>query len=302
MAEKVKLIFNPHANLGRAQALATPLHALLPEGGSWSETAYPNHAKEIAFQAASEGYSLVIAVGGDGTVHEVLNGLMQAPADSRPALGIVPTGSGNDFSFALGVPQDPEAALRRVLQGTPLTVDIGLTSLDNGQAFYWSNAVGIGFDTIVTIHSRHIPVVQGFALYFAAVLQTILLNYVPFHIHGKLDGQDWEDESMMMVLCNGQREGGGFYVTPAGKPDDGLLDFVSVGRMSRLRMLMTLPHFMKPAQGSLNKIQTGQFHTLELTSDKPLYIHTDGEILAGFGSNVHQIRTEILPCALKMMR
>ena len=301
MAQKVKMIFNPIANLGRAYNLSAPLHSLLPEGSDWSETAYPNHAKEIARQAADQGYDLVVAMGGDGTVHEVLNGLMEAPAEQRPAMGVVPTGSGNDFSFMMGVTPQPEAALRQVLVGTPRTIDVGMAHLDNGQQFYFSNTIGIGFDTLVTIHSRHIPLVHGFAVYFAAVLQTIIQNHNPFHIKATLDGKAWEDELLMLVLCNGQREGGGFLVSPTSRPDDGVLDFVYVHRISRLRMLMTLPYFLKGTQASLKHVGTGQFKKFELNSDRALYIHSDGEIIAGFGSKVHQLSTEIIPGALRMV-
>ena len=264
MAQKVKMIFNPIANLGRAHNLATPLRSILPEGSDWSETTYPNHAKELARQAADQGYDLVVAMGGDGTVHEVLNGLMDAPVDHRPAMGVVPTGSGNDFSFMMGMTPDPEAALRQVLAGAPRTIDVGMARLDNGQKFYFSNTVGIGFDTLVTIHSRHIPIVHGFAVYFAAVLQTIVQNHNPFHIKVRQDDQEWEDELLMLVLCNGQREGGGFLVSPPSRADDGLLDFVYVRRISRLRMLMTLPYFMNGTQANLKHVRAGQFKKFEM--------------------------------------
>ena len=302
MAQKVKIIFNPIANLGRAHNLAAPLQSLLPEGSDWAETAYPNHAKEIARQAADQGYDLVIAMGGDGTVHEVLNGLMDAPADRRPAMGVVPTGSGNDFSFMMGMTPEPEAALRQALAGKPHTIDVGIANLDNGQQFYFSNTIGIGFDTLVTIHSRHIPIVQGFAIYFAAVLQTIVQNHNPFHVKVKQDGREWEEELLMLVLCNGQREGGGFLVSPTSQADDGVLNYVYVRRISRLRMLMTLPYFMKGTQASLKHIGTGQFQKFEMKSDRALYIHSDGEIIAGIDSNVFQLSTEVLPGALRMVR
>ncbi len=190
----------------------------------------------------------------------------------------------------------------RCWRGRRATVDVGLARLDNGQSFYWSNTVGIGFDTLVTIHSRHIPVVHGFALYFAAVLQTIAQNHNPFHVNVRLDDKDWEDELLMLVLCNGQREGGGFLVSPASQPDDGVLDFVYVRRISRLRMLQTLPYFMKGTQSSLKHVGFGQFHKLELKSNRALFIHSDGEIIAGFSSNVHQLSAEVIPGALRMVR
>jgi diacylglycerol kinase (ATP) len=303
MPRRIKLIFNPIANLGKAKTLSAPLQATLEglDGCDWVETKYPNHAREIAQQAASEGYDLVVAMGGDGTVHEVLNGLMESPAGIHPALGVVPIGSGNDFSSVLGVPPDPISALHKVLQGNPRTIDIGRLKMDNDQVIYWANAVGLGFDTLVTIHSRRIPLVHGFAVYFAAVLQTILLNYLPFHVKMKVDDHEWEDEYIMMVLCNGQREGGGFYVTPNGRPDDGILDYVSVQRISRLRMLLTLPYFMKGTQEALKYVSLGQFHKLELISDRPLFIHVDGEILAGFKSNYRQLSVEVLHDALQFI-
>src|SRR5512146_1688940 len=105
MAKKVKLIFNPIANLGRAWPVAAALRPIVYElgGADWSGTVYPTHAIELARQAGEQGYELVVAMGGDGTVHEVVNGLMQVPAENRPQLGIVPVGSGNDFAYSLGV-------------------------------------------------------------------------------------------------------------------------------------------------------------------------------------------------------
>jgi diacylglycerol kinase (ATP) len=303
MPRKVKLIFNPVANLGRAHNLAAPLRSILAEmgGGDWVETAYPFHAQELAHQAAEDGYDLVVAMGGDGTVHEVLNGLMKFSGEHRPVLGVIPVGSGNDFSFANGISADPATALRKVLTGTPHPVDIGKLNYGDNLETYWANAIGIGFDTLVTIHSRRVPILQGFAVYLTAVLQTILLNYAPFQVKVKVDGKEWVDNYMMLVLCNGQREGGGFFVTPDGITDDGYLDYVFVQKISRLRMLLTLPHFMKNVKPQLDYVGSGRFRKLDLSADRPLYIHADGEILTGFDSKVRNLTVEILPMALQII-
>ena len=107
---RVKLIFNPIANLGRSWPIASSLRPLLTElgGADWTGTVYPTHAAELARQAGEEGYQRVVVMGGDGTVHEVVNGLMQLPPEKRPALAIVPVGTGNDFAYSLGVSPVPE--------------------------------------------------------------------------------------------------------------------------------------------------------------------------------------------------
>jgi diacylglycerol kinase family enzyme len=107
MPRKVKLILNPMADMGNAWTVANDLRPIVSEYEGqvdWSGTVYPTHATELARQAAQEGYDLVVALGGDGTAHEVVNGLMQVPPEQRPALGVVPTGSGNDFAHAIGIP------------------------------------------------------------------------------------------------------------------------------------------------------------------------------------------------------
>src|SRR4030067_1060961 len=117
--QKVKLIINPNADLGRAWRWGADLRPIVEEfgGADWSGTVYPTHATELTRQAAEEGYELIISVGGDGTVHEVINGLMSVPPEQRPKLGVVPVGTGNDFAHNIGAPDRPEIALRRALSG-----------------------------------------------------------------------------------------------------------------------------------------------------------------------------------------
>lgn len=303
MSRKVKLIFNPIANLGRAWSIASALRPIVYElgGADWTGTVFPTHASELAIQAAKDGYELVVAMGGDGTVHEVVNGLMQVPPERRPRLGVVPIGSGNDFAHAAGISSQPEIALRQALTGQPHPIDIGLVRDSSGRTEYWANTVGIGFDTIVTIRSRKVPIVQGFAVYFAAVLQTILFNYQPYYLQVRCDGAAWEDELLMMVLCNGTREGGGFRVVPTARINDGILNFVSVRRISRPQMLHTLTHFLHGTQSSLPHVRMGEFRHIELTSDRPMHIHTDGEIFAGLSSSTQYLSVEILPNMLEIV-
>src|SRR5919204_7055838 len=117
MPRKVKIILNPMADMGHAWQVARDLRALTVEHGNvdWSGTVYPGHAIELAMQAGEQGYDMVIAMGGDGTVHEVINGLMKVPEQKRPILGIVPVGSGNDFAHGIHASQTPTEALNCAL-------------------------------------------------------------------------------------------------------------------------------------------------------------------------------------------
>src|SRR5512136_631457 len=119
MPDKIKLILNPTTNHGRSLREAADLRTMLANrNADWSGTVYPGHAIELARKAGEEGHDLVVALGGDGTVHEVINGLMQLPAEKRPALGIVPLGSGNDFAHILGIPAESGPALLSAVNGT----------------------------------------------------------------------------------------------------------------------------------------------------------------------------------------
>ncbi len=300
---KVKLIVNPNADIGRAWKLASDLRPIVDEfgGADWSGTVYPTHAVDLARQAGEEGYQIVVAVGGDGTVHEVVNGLMQLPAGQRPRLGVVPMGTGNDFANIMGMKNSPSEALYQVLNGKPKAIDMGLLRDEQGRVEYWDNTVGMGFDATVTIHSRNINFLHGFLLYLAAVLQTIALNHDAPQMKITTDMESWEEPLLMICACNGPREGGGFLVAPKARPDDGILSYIGVRKVSRPMMLRLVPEFMRGTHERFHQVRIGQFHKLELESSRPLTIHTDGEIYAGFGTNIRRLSIEILPNALEVM-
>jgi YegS/Rv2252/BmrU family lipid kinase len=238
-AAPCKTIVNPNADLGRAWRIASDLRPIVDEfgGADWSGTVYPTHAIELARQAGEEGHSLVVAVGGDGTVHEVINGLMQLPAEKRPRLGVVPLGSGNDFAHAVGVPSQAPNALRQVFLGQPRRVDIGRLQDNLGRVEYFDNTVGIGFDATVTIRSHKFVYLRGFLIYLLAVLQTIALNHDAVRLKVTTDREDWEEQMLMLTLCNGPREGGGFSVAPEARNDDGIFHYAAVRKVSRPMML-----------------------------------------------------------------
>lgn len=300
---KIKLIVNPNADLGRAWQKAADLRPIVEEfgGADWTGTVYPTHASELARQAGEVGYELVIALGGDGTVHEVINGLMILPVERRPRLGVVPLGSGNDFAYAIGMDPHPEIALRQVLTGREHSIDVGRLEDNRGRVEYWDNAVGIGFDATVTIRSRNFTYLRGFLIYLLAVLQTILLNHDAPRFTVTSDEESFEKEMLLFVMANGSREGGGFLVAPEAKPDDGVFHYAGIEHVSRLMMLRLVPEVMNGTHGRFPQVRMGTFKRLGLAADRPLVIHMDGEIFAGFGVDVRKLNVEIFPAAITAM-
>ncbi len=303
MPETIRLILNPTSN---QQAAAEAADALRPRLASldveWCSTESPRHAVELARRAGEAGCRLVIAAGGDGTVHEVINGLMQVPQAQRPALGIIPLGSGNDFAHILGIPADPLMALEACLSGQPRSLDVGSVRDGDGRLEYFNNTIGIGFDAAVTLRARRITWVQGFMMYFAATLQTIFRDFTPMDLHVETDEETWDQPTIMLTLGNGPREGGGFIVTPDARLDDGVLNYCTIRRISRLTMLRLVPQVMKGTQARFAQVRMGTCRRMQVTSRQPLYVHCDGEIFAGFDSRNLSLGIEILPAALSVMQ
>jgi YegS/Rv2252/BmrU family lipid kinase len=297
-----KLIINPNADLGRAWRWGSDLRSVVEEfgGADWTGTVYPTHATELARQAAEDGYELVISVGGDGTTHEVINGLMQVAEERRPRLGIVPVGTGNDFASNVGVQTQPAKAMRQVFTGESKMVDIAQIQ-SGSRVEYWDNTLGMGFDAKATIHSRTVPVLSGFPVYLIAAIRTIMLNHDPALIQFESDQETWQEKNLLIVLCNGPREGGGFHVAPDALVDDGWLDYAAITSVSRPMMFRLIPEVMKGTHGRFSQVRINKFRELKITSDRPLVIHTDGEIFAGFGTDIRELTVKVLPSALEII-
>jgi diacylglycerol kinase (ATP) len=303
MSKKIKLILNPTANHGRSVQIAADLRPLMAEHeAEWSGTDYPGHAIELARQAGEQGYDLVIAVGGDGTVHEVINGLMQVPENKRPALGIVPLGSGNDFAHILGIPSNPAQALQSAMNGQPHLLDMASVRDEKNRLEYFNNTIGIGFDAAVNAYTREIKHIHGFMMYFVALIQTIFRRFDALDMHVETDQETWDLNALMLAVGNGPREGGGFIVTPEAKLDDGILNYVTIRKISRLMMLRLVPEVMNGTHGRFKDVRMGTCCRMSVTCKQPLVVHCDGEVYAGFGTDVRQLSIELYPNAIRFMK
>jgi diacylglycerol kinase (ATP) len=128
------------------------------------------------------------------------------------------------------------------------------------------------------------------------------LNHDPARMQIETDGEKWEQENIMLVICNGPREGGGFMIAPEAKTDDGILNYVLIRKIGRAMMFRLIPEIMQGTHGKFPQVKMGTCKKLSLTSEKPLYIHADGEIFTNFGSNLKSVTFEVLPNALRVVR
>lgn len=301
---KIKLIFNPMSDRGRSGQKASDLRAIIEEhgGADWVGTEYPAHAVELAAKAGLEGYETVVAMGGDGTVHEVINGLMRVSPPHRPKLGIVPIGSGNDFAFGAGVSLDAAEAMKRVFTGQPKAVDVGVARDNNTRVEYWNNTLGIGLDGKINIMSRKIIGLYGFPMYLVAVLRTIFQDYESATLKMSFDdGPTIDRKVLMLTLGNGPREGGGFRTTPDSKVDDGIFDYAMVDHINRVNILQLLPRVMNGTHVTSPHVKMGSFRKLRLSADRALPIHADGELWSPYEVNTREVEVEIVPGAIQLL-
>ncbi len=291
----IKLIANPIAGRGRGrEVLPTAEEALRRQGlqVAIEVTTRPLEAMEIARRAAEEGCELVVALGGDGTSHEVANGLLSS-GNSQVALGMIPVGNGNDFVESLDLPvADLAAAVHRLRRGKVRVIDVGRIN-DR----YFINNAGTGFDARVAIQALKIPFFRGFLLYFLAIFRTLPSYEIPT-ITANLDGQVASMPMTLIVATNGRQYGGGFLITPDAKMDDGLLDICYARGLGRLGILRLLPELMRGTHVDKEPVTMARAKRVILDSPDPLPVHADGEIIY---TDAHHLEIEIIPHRLRVI-
>src|SRR5262245_58719878 len=203
-ANDVCVIFNPHAGRRPLAEHLARFRRLFGDHFEPLPTQRPGHAEELAFQAAQAGFGIVAAAGGDGTVHEVANGLLRA---SRPetGFGVIPIGSANDYAFSLGPDGD---ALNGAKTTPERTVDVGVVSDEHGRQRYFVCCLGLGLNGAVTLESRKIRRLQGIALYGLATLRALWYHYALPLMEFRIDDEaPWSAPTLMISVLVAQREG-----------------------------------------------------------------------------------------------
>lgn len=247
----------------------------------------PRDAVRLARDAASRGAPLVVAVGGDGTAHEVVNGL----AGSDATFGLVPVGTGNDMALALDVPPDLDGALSVIRSGLVRRIDLGHFDDDR----WFGNSLGLGFEAQVTLESRKVQRLSGFAVYLWAVVRALARLRCP-NLTIRVDGRELDGPRLLVCVGNGPRVGGGFLLTPDARHDDGVLDLCIVEGMGRLRVLRTLPKAISGTHVTTPGILMLRGRTIEIDCAEGFPFHADGEVIDVARK---RLRIEIRPGMLK---
>jgi diacylglycerol kinase (ATP) len=275
------VILNPASGHGLGRKLRPRIERGLREAGvafDLVETTEPGHAVTLGREAAAAGIERVLAGGGDGTAHEVANGLLQAaPASdgaTRPALGTIPIGTGNDFAKLLKVCKlPPEAAARRMADAEVRVFDVGRVIGE-----YFDNSLGIGFDAEVARQANQTKHLSGLAVYVAAVYKSFVSFRAP--VLEVTSAPHNETGPMMMLECSiGVSAGGGFYLTPDAEPSDGLLDVCLIRKVGLVKFLRYVPRVLKGKHVGLPEVAMFRATALRIRSaDRPLLLHLDGEV------------------------
>lgn len=288
---KVKVILNPYSNRGGAGKGAEGLRAALTAAGLHADvvlTGKPGDAIELARQAKLDGYDVIAAAGGDGTVNEVVNGIARVtpPGEAVGPLAVLPMGSGNDFADMVGAPRDMAAGVQRIQAGQSRLIDLCLaTAHSPGQEItrYFDNNLGAGFEAQVTVESRKIKRLRGFAIYLWAVIRALRQYDQPSFQVAWTDEtgavHQVEQRSLLVTLGNSRRTGGGFYMTPDAEMDDGLLDMGIAQSLTTPRILALLPKVMTGAHRNHPAMRFVRCTSVCVATQNPVPIHTDGEIL-----------------------
>ena len=257
-----------------------------------ARTDRPGHAVDLAGRAARDGFNRVVAVGGDGTVHEVANGLIAARSDA--ALGVVPVGSGNDFAKLAGTYRHGvERAAARVAAARVRRFDAGLVLGE-----YFVNSMGFGFGPHVVRTRNAMPGLTGFFSYLVPIVRAFFTFQPP---RLEVAAAEFREAGTMMLIevCNGTTAGGSYRFAPGADPADGRLDVCLVRRVGLPRFLMALPRVMRGTHAKMREVVL--FRTRKVTvrsPDRPLVVHLDGELRE---PGVHECAVTVEPGVLNVL-
>ncbi len=299
MSGRIALVVNPLAGRNRAGRELPTLTNALDEAGVEYEvrtTEHTRHATELARAAATAGSKTVVAVGGDGTVNEVVNGLMELEHKDRPALGVVAAGSGADFARSFDLPQHTNDGLRGVI-GDTRPVDVGrIESLsgDGPAVRHFVNIANVGLAASTVERAERLPRRLGKARYIVAFWPA-LARYRPSRVVLTVDGTTHAERAHNVLVANGRFAGGGMHFSPHSNPSDGVFDIqMNVG--PKRQSFTLIPRIYRGRHLPNDRIIQMSGATITIEPETAAPVEADGELIG-----TSPVRITVLPAALNLV-
>jgi diacylglycerol kinase (ATP) len=297
-----RVIVNPAAGAGKSGKNWPEIMNLFKHNGMRFDhkmTEAPGHAIALAREAAQQGYELVVAVGGDGTIHEVVNGLYSSGRLSDAVLGIISTGTGGDYVRTVGLPLGFEAACQKLIKPRIRAVDLGVVEYRRHGAAaerIFVNFAGTGFDAeLVRRVKTNFKSLGALPAYLLGALTT-LVTYKNKDVYLKMDGEEIQRKVCTVIMNNGRYGGGGMNTAPNAELSDGLFDVLIVGNITKPDFLMSLPRLYKGTHLNHRHVTMKRASEIEIDSKHKMALQADGELLGEVPA-----RIRILPSALKII-
>ncbi|MGD2048306.1 MAG: diacylglycerol kinase family lipid kinase [Chloroflexota bacterium] len=290
---RVKVILNPYAGQENVKQRVSRVESALSRAGLEYDlitTCRRGQAREEAILGSFGKYDAVVAAGGDGTVHEVINGLILASAGGNTCpMGILPMGNSNDFSDMASIPRDLDRAVNVIAGGQETQVDAGFVKfrcreLSNQASPYWQscyfvNSCALAIEPIVKIEAKKMAHLLGKIRYIVALLR-VLRNMEVWLMQISWDSGAFEGPTTLLSVANSPRTGGLFMVAPDAKTNDGLFDFVIAPKLPISQVLTVLPRLMTGSHIHHPAIIIGRTARLHIQSQPGSPIYGDGEVIA----------------------
>ncbi|MCK4357997.1 MAG: diacylglycerol kinase family lipid kinase [Candidatus Cloacimonetes bacterium] len=270
-----KIILNPFAGKGKAFRSIRKIEKYLQKHYMEYDMAItdsPKQATDFAFETANQGIEYIIVVGGDGTINEVLNGIMKSDNSDKVKLGIIPVGGGNDFIKNIDYPKKLEKQIKLLRRRITQKIDVG--QVEN---YYFINTLGIGFDAQVAITYSKSKTLDGSAGYMKAVMKT-LIKCKSYPVEIEVNDISIKGDKLFVSVGNGKCCGGKFHLTPDAKIDDGVFDFCIIDKLTRREIIKFLPKVIKGKHVNLPMVTMLNGKEIIVKSNEDLPVYLDGEI------------------------
>ena len=277
--DSIQLFLNPTAGRGRARRRQARILEILGARGARVDLHASRAVGDLETQvrqSVDDGAERIVVAGGDGSIHEAVNGIMTS--DREAALGVIPTGTGNDFAKACDIPLNWEHASRLLADRIAVeqhlkTIDIGVM---NGR--YFANGAGIGLDAKVTriARSYHLPI--GDLVYLIAIFRAMLDDIATPRLEISTPALSWDGPATLASVSNGAWIGGMFHIAPMAANDDGRLELMIAAPVTRRRILRLLPKLMSGTHMDEDEIRHEGVDALTITAAEPIASHLDGEV------------------------